>query len=205
MILPRIDQIAWDKLDGLIPAVVQHFQDASVLMVGFMNRAALDVTLATGHVTFFSRSKQRLWTKGESSGHFLKLHAIALDCDDDTVLIQAEPHGPTCHRGTKSCFDAAEVSAEPLLFLRTLEQLIDTRYTKRPAGSYTTQLFESGTRRIAQKVGEEGLETALAAVAQGRDEVVGEAADLVFHLMVLLRDRALTLNDVIACLRARHG
>lgn len=205
MILKRIEQIAWDKLDGLIPAVVQHHLDARVLMVGFMNRAALDATLASGNVTFFSRSKQRLWTKGESSGHFLRLCTIVLDCDDDTVLIQADPIGPTCHRGTDSCFDDPGAAVDTLFFLRQLERIVDLRYRERPAGSYTTKLFESGTRRIAQKVGEEGLETALAAVAQGPEELVGEAADLVFHLLVLLRDRALGLDDVIACLRARHG
>jgi len=206
MIAPaQLDGIAWEKLDGLIPAVVQHHLDARVLMVGFMNREALERTLASEMVTFFSRSKQRLWTKGESSGHVLKVVDVRLDCDDDTVLIKANPHGPTCHRGTETCFDDPAAEPNPLGFLRTLEALIEQRQRERPLGSYTTGLFDSGTRRIAQKVGEEGIETALAAVAQGKDELIGEAADLIFHLMVLLRDREITLDQVLARLISRHA
>ena len=206
MIAPaQLDGIAWEKLDGLIPAVVQHHLDARVLMVGFMNREALERTLASEMVTFFSRSKQRLWTKGESSGHVLKVVDVRLDCDDDTVLIKANPHGPTCHRGTETCFDDPTAEPNPLGFLRTLEALIEQRQRERPLGSYTTGLFDSGTRRIAQKVGEEGIETALAAVAQGKDELIGEAADLIFHLMVLLRDREITLDQVLARLISRHA
>jgi len=206
MIAPaQLDGIAWEKLDGLIPAVVQHHLDARVLMVGFMNREALERTLASEMVTFFSRSKQRLWTKGESSGHVLKVVDVRLDCDDDTVLIKANPHGPTCHRGTETCFDDPTAGPNPLGFLRTLEALIEQRQRERPLGSYTTGLFDSGTRRIAQKVGEEGIETALAAVAQGKDELIGEAADLIFHLMVLLRDREITLDQVLARLISRHA
>lgn len=206
MIAPaQLDGIAWEKLDGLIPAVVQHHLDARVLMVGFMNREALERTLASEMVTFFSRSKQRLWTKGESSGHVLKVVDVRLDCDDDTVLIKANPHGPTCHRGTETCFDDPTAEPNPLGFLRTLEALIEQRQRERPLGSYITGLFDSGTRRIAQKVGEEGIETALAAVAQGKDELIGEAADLIFHLMVLLRDREITLDQVLARLISRHA
>ena len=206
MIAPaQLDGIAWEKLDGLIPAVVQHHLDARVLMVGFMNREALERTLASEMVTFFSRSKQRLWTKGESSGHVLKVVDVRLDCDHDTVLIKANPHGPTCHRGTETCFDDPTAEPNPLGFLRTLEALIEQRQRERPLGSYTTGLFDSGTRRIAQKVGEEGIETALAAVAQGKDELIGEAADLIFHLLVLLRDREITLDQVLARLISRHA
>ncbi len=208
MKLERFDEIAWDKLDGLIPAVVQDQRSSRVLMVGFMNQLALEQTLSSGRVTFFSRSKQRLWTKGETSGNYLAVHEVALDCDDDTVLIQAEPYGPTCHRGTESCFDAPDYSPaqkDPLTFLRTLEQLIAQRHSDRPEGSYTTRLFNSGTRAIAQKLGEEGVETALAAVVQGDDELVGEAADLTFHLMVLLRARGLSFDQVLRKLISRHS
>jgi phosphoribosyl-ATP pyrophosphohydrolase/phosphoribosyl-AMP cyclohydrolase len=152
-------------------------------------------------VTFFSRSKQRLWTKGESSGHVLALQSISLDCDGDTLLVLARPQGPTCHNGTTTCF--GEFPGPEVTFLGQLSRLVEQRHRERPAGSYTTRLFEAGTRRIAQKVGEEGVETALAAVAQGPDELLGEASDLVFHLLVLLRDRGLGLDDVARTLRAR--
>ncbi|MBS0590194.1 MAG: bifunctional phosphoribosyl-AMP cyclohydrolase/phosphoribosyl-ATP diphosphatase HisIE, partial [Proteobacteria bacterium] len=156
----------------------------------------------SGKVTFYSRSKQRLWTKGETSGHFLLLKSLRVDCDDDTLLIQAEPVGPTCHRGTQSCF--GDGSEPPLTFLAELDALIVQRERERPAGSYTTKLFEGGIRRIAQKVGEEGVETALAAVAQDEAALRGEAADLIFHLLVLLRARGVGLGDVIETLRQRH-
>jgi phosphoribosyl-AMP cyclohydrolase / phosphoribosyl-ATP pyrophosphohydrolase len=203
--LERRDAIAWAKLNGLLPAIVQHHADARVLMLGYMNEAALAQTLSAGTVTFFSRSKQRLWTKGESSGNVLKVVSLALDCDDDTLLIQADPIGPTCHRGTDTCFDAFDAEPSSLAFLRTLETLISDRQRERPSGSYTTKLFDSGIRRIAQKVGEEGLETALAAVVQNDDELTGEAADLVFHLLVLLRARGVGLETVLAELKNRHA
>ncbi len=199
--LSRLD---WAKGDGLLPAIVQHWRSGEVLMLGYMNAEALAETQSSGHVTFYSRSKQRLWTKGESSVHVLALKSIRIDCDADTLLILADPHGPTCHIGTSSCFgDSAEVRP-PLGFLAELDALVEQRHAKRPEGSYTTQLFEGGIRRIAQKVGEEGVETALAAVVQGEEELLGEAADLVFHLTVALRARGLSLEDVAKVLANRH-
>ena len=198
--LSRLD---WPKSDGLLPAVVQHWLTGEVLMLGYMNAEALAETRRSGKVTFFSRSKQRLWTKGESSGHVLVLKSIRVDCDADTLLVLAEPHGPTCHLGTTSCF-GAEVRP-PLGFLAELDALVAQRCAERPQGSYTTSLFEGGVRRIAQKVGEEGVESALAAVAQGDEELLGEAADLVFHLTVLLRARGLSLADVAGVLAQRHA
>ncbi len=192
----------WTKCDGLIPAVIQDADSGLVLMLGYMNAQALDVTRETGRVTFFSRSRQRLWTKGESSGHFLELVDIHLDCDRDSFLVLARPQGPTCHNGTTTCF--GEIPLPPVAFLGELDKLIATRHLERPEGSYTTRLFDSGTRRIAQKVGEEGVETALAAVSQGEDALIGEAADLLFHLLVLLRDRGHGLESVATRLRERH-
>jgi phosphoribosyl-ATP pyrophosphohydrolase/phosphoribosyl-AMP cyclohydrolase len=195
-------QLDWAKGDGLLPAVVQHWRSGAVLMLGYMNADALAQTQQTGKVTFFSRSKQRLWTKGETSGHFLLLKSLRGDCDNDTILIQAEPIGPTCHKGTQSCFgDGAE---PPLAFLAELDALVAQRERERPAGSYTTKLFEGGIRRIAQKVGEEGVETALAAVAQDEAALRSESADLIFHLLVLLRARGVEFADVVEELRARH-
>ena len=194
------DTLAWDKQGGLLPAVVQDARTLQVLMLGYMDRAALAATLFDGRVTFFSRSKQRLWTKGESSGHVLELVGIETDCDRDTLLVRAIPHGPTCHLQRSSCFPEA-----PSDFLRELDALVARRERERPEGSYTTSLFESGVRRCAQKVGEEGVETALAAVAQDDAALVGEAADLVFHLMVTLRARGLSLEDVRDELKRRHS
>ncbi|MFC5525596.1 bifunctional phosphoribosyl-AMP cyclohydrolase/phosphoribosyl-ATP diphosphatase HisIE [Rhodanobacter ginsengisoli] len=194
----------WAKGDGLLPAIVQHWSSGEVLMLGYMNAEALARTRASGQVTFYSRSKRRLWTKGESSGHVLALKSIRIDCDADTLLIQAAPHGPTCHLGTSSCFgDGIEVHP-PLGFLAELDALVAQRHAERPQGSYTTSLFEGGIRRMAQKVGEEGIETALAAVAQDDAELLGEAADLIFHLTVVLRARGLSLADVAAVLAKRH-
>ncbi|HEY5803897.1 MAG TPA: bifunctional phosphoribosyl-AMP cyclohydrolase/phosphoribosyl-ATP diphosphatase HisIE [Lysobacter sp.] len=195
------DELAWDKQGGLLPAVVQDADTLAVLMLGYMDRDALQATVDSGHVTFFSRSRQRLWTKGESSGNFLDLVAIESDCDADTLLVLARPQGPTCHLGRASCFPQAPARTS---FLGELDQLIATRDRERPAGSYTTALFEGGMRRIAQKVGEEGVETALAAVAQPDEELLGEAADLLYHLMVLLRARGLGLAEVESLLRQRH-
>ncbi|WP_334178064.1 bifunctional phosphoribosyl-AMP cyclohydrolase/phosphoribosyl-ATP diphosphatase HisIE [Pseudoxanthomonas sp.] len=193
-------RLHWDKGDGLLPVVVQDASNLRVLMLGYMNREALDVTLASRRVTFFSRSKQRLWTKGESSGHVLELVSVDADCDDDTLLVLAHPHGPTCHLQRASCFPSA-----PSAFLADLDALVAQRERERPAGSYTTKLFESGTRRIAQKVGEEGVETALAAVAQDEAALLGESADLLYHLTVLLRARGLSLADAVDVLRERHS
>ena len=192
----------WSKGEGLLPAIVQHWRSGAVLMLGYMNADALAQTQRTGKVTFFSRSKQRLWTKGETSGHFLLLKSLRGDCDNDTILVQAEPIGPTCHKGTQSCF--GDGSEPPLAFLADLDALVAQRESERPTGSYTTKLFDGGVRRIAQKVGEEGVETALAAVAQEANDLRSESADLIFHLLVLLRARGVEFADVIAELRARH-
>ncbi|AOD14892.1 bifunctional phosphoribosyl-AMP cyclohydrolase/phosphoribosyl-ATP diphosphatase HisIE [Xanthomonas fragariae] len=189
----------WSKGEGLLPVIVQDADNLRVLMLGYMNAQALAVTQQRGEVTFFSRSKQRLWTKGESSGNVLRVVSIETDCDADTLLIQARPHGPTCHLGRTSCFPTA-----PGQFLGTLDALIAAREHDRPYGSYTTKLFEQGIRRIAQKVGEEGVETALAGVAQGDAELLGESADLLYHLIVLLRARGLALGDAVALLESRH-
>lgn len=197
--LSRLD---WAKGDGLLPVVVQHWLTGEVLMLGYMNAEALAATQAAGKVTFWSRSKQRLWMKGESSGHVLALKSIRVDCDVDTLLVLAEPHGPTCHLGTSSCFGTD--ARPPLGFLAQLDALVAQRHAERPQGSYTTKLFEAGTRRIAQKVGEEGVETALAAVVQDDEALLGEAADLLFHLVVVLRARGLSLADAIAVLADRH-
>jgi phosphoribosyl-ATP pyrophosphohydrolase/phosphoribosyl-AMP cyclohydrolase len=194
-----IAALAWEKQDGLLPAIVQDAATHRVLMLGYMDRAALEATLGTGRVTFYSRSRARLWVKGETSGNGLELVSIAADCDGDSLLVLARPQGPTCHRGTTSCFDEA-----PGDFLAELDALIAMRQTQRPEGSYTTKLFDAGTRRIAQKVGEEGVETALAAVVQGDAELLGESADLIYHLMVLLHARGLALNDAVEVLRQRH-
>lgn len=194
-----IDRLAWSRQDGLLPAVIQDASTLRVLMVGYMDRAALQATLATGLVTFFSRSRQRQWVKGETSGHTLELLSLDVDCDGDTLLVQARPKGPTCHLGRCSCFPNA-----PANFFAELDALVAERERLRPSGSYTTRLFDSGVRRIAQKVGEEGVETALAAVAQDDEALTNEAADLLFHLQVLLRSRGLALEDAVAVLRQRH-
>lgn len=195
----QIDALAWDKQAGLLPAIVQDADTRRVLMLGYMDRAALQATLDTGRVTFFSRSRQRLWTKGETSGHLLALVALEADCDADALLVQARPAGPTCHLGRESCFPAA-----PGDVLSRLDALVATRERERPPGSYTTSLFEAGTRRIAQKVGEEAVETALAAVVQDEAALASEAADLLFHLLVLLRARGLGLAQVRSVLEGRH-
>ncbi len=194
-----IGTLAWEKQDGLLPAIVQDADSHRVLMLGYMSREALAKTLELRQVTFFSRSKQRLWTKGESSGHALALVSLEVDCDNDTLLVQARPHGPTCHLGTQSCFPSAPGSE-----LGDLDDLIRRREADRPPGSYTTKLFESGIKRIAQKVGEEGLETALGAVVEDDEALLGEAADLVYHLLVLLRMRGLSLADVERVLATRR-
>lgn len=200
-----LDSLAWDKQDGLLPALVQDADTLRVLMLGYMNAEALQATLRSGHVTFYSRSRQRLWTKGETSGHYLDLVSVEADCDADTLLVMARPHGPTCHLGRDSCFPGAPAQVARASFLQELDTLIAARESERPAGSYTTRLFEGGIRRIAQKVGEEGVETALAAVAQDDRELLGEAGDLLYHLLVLLRARGLGLADVESLLRERHA
>jgi len=199
---PEFDSLDWSKGDGLIPAIVQHCRSGQVLMLGYMNRDAFAQTLQSGKVTFFSRSRQRLWTKGETSGHTLGFRSAHADCDGDALLILAEPVGPTCHRGTASCFGDA---APTLAVLSELDDVIASRERERPAGRYTTSLFDAGVRRIAQKVGEEGVETALAAVAQDQASIASETADLLYHVLVLLRARGVPLGDVAEELRRRRG
>ena len=194
-----LDGLEWSKGDGLLPVVVQDADSLAVLMLGYANAESLELTLATGHMTFFSRSKQRLWTKGESSGNVLAVVAVRVDCDNDTLLVSARPAGPTCHTGSESCFDQA-----PGNFLGRLDAFVRQREQQRPPGSYTTSLFDGEIRRIAQKVGEEGVETALAAVAQDDEALLGESADLLYHLLVLLRARGLSLDDARAVLEMRH-
>jgi phosphoribosyl-AMP cyclohydrolase / phosphoribosyl-ATP pyrophosphohydrolase len=202
-----LDALDWDKGQGLLPAIVQDHVDGSVLMLGYMNREALAATRASGRVTFFSRSKQRLWTKGETSGHFLEVRAIAADCDGDALLILAHPLGPACHRGTRTCFgaQAPQAAAQPYGFLGVLRETVRRRLDARPPGSYTARLADEGPRRIAQKVGEEGLELALASVAQGDEEVIAESADLLYHVVVLLESKGLSLARVMTELAERHA
>lgn len=194
-------QLDWEKVDNLMPVIIQNAISGDVLMLGYMNREALDVTLKSRNVTFYSRTKQRLWTKGETSGNFLKLVNIYPDCDNDTLLILANPIGPTCHNGTESCFAPAQSQWG---FLYELENILRERKNTSPDSSYTARLYASGTKRIAQKVGEEGVETALAATVNDREELRNEASDLLYHLMVLLQDQSLSLSDVIGCLQERH-
>ncbi|KEY57802.1 bifunctional phosphoribosyl-AMP cyclohydrolase/phosphoribosyl-ATP diphosphatase HisIE [Serratia sp. DD3] len=194
-------KLDWEKTDNLMPVIVQHAVSGEVLMLGYMNPQALAETEHSGKVTFFSRTKQRLWTKGESSGHFLNVVSITPDCDNDTLLILANPIGPTCHLGNNSCFHPA---SSDWGFLYQLEQLLAERKNASPDSSYTAKLYASGTKRIAQKVGEEGVETALAATVNNREELTNEAADLIYHLLVLLQDQELDLSKVISCLRERH-
>lgn len=200
MKLPKID---WKKTAGLVPAIVQDAATQQVLMLGYMNAAALKRTLRTKKVTFFSRTKNRLWTKGESSKNFLRVVSLEADCDNDTLLIQARPDGPTCHRGTVSCF--GDGGASGVGFLAHLDQVVAARLKSGDKSSYTVRLAQEGVARCAQKVGEEGVETALAALSAKPAEFAGEAADLLYHLIVLLRVKKLTLADAVAVLAKRHA
>jgi len=205
MNLSTQDLASLDFSQGLLPAIVQHADNGAVLMLGYMSREALEATLERGRVVFFSRSKARLWEKGETSGHTLELLGIKVDCDRDALLITARPRGPTCHLGTASCFGDGEPNAATSLdFLTHLEAIIGDRLRVRPDDSYTARLAASGIKRIAQKVGEEGLEVALAATAGTAGEVLAEAGDLLYHLLLLLKARGLTLGQVISVLRLRH-
>lgn len=195
------EQLDFEKTGGLLPVVVQHAVSGEVLMLGYMNGEALRMTQETGKVTFYSRTKQRLWTKGETSGNFLNVVSITPDCDNDTLLVMANPIGPTCHKGTSSCFGNVHHQWH---FLYQLEQLLAERKHADPSSSYTAKLYASGTKRIAQKVGEEGVETALAATVNDREELTNEASDLMYHLLVLLQDQELDLGAVIENLRGRH-
>lgn len=211
-----VSDVDFTKADGLVPGVVQHARTGQVLMVGFLDEDALRATLETGLATFWSRSRREIWTKGETSGNTLAVESVEADCDRDTLLIHAVPAGPTCHTGDETCFgpeavttDRTRGSAGPdaptVSFLQQLDALVADRAAELPEGSYTTRLFTGGVRRIAQKVGEEGVETALAAVAQEDEDLLSESADLVYHLLVLLRSRGLGLADVERVLRERHG
>ena len=205
--MSALTELDWDKGGGLLPAIIQDAAGGAVLMLGYMNRDALAATQSSGRVTFWSRSKRRLWTKGETSGHFLEVRDIGADCDRDTLLILAEPLGPACHEGTPTCWGESppQSAAQQLAFLGQLEQVIAQRIAVRPAGSYTAKLLAEGTRRIAQKVGEEGLELALAGVAQSDPEIIGEAADLMYHMLLLLKVKGLSLSEVIVELETRHA
>lgn len=198
-------KIDFSKGDGLVPAIVQDADSGAVLMLGYMNREALEETLKRQRAVFYSRSKQRLWEKGETTGHTLDVVDIALDCDADTLLISARPRGPACHNGTLTCFGNEKRSAaESLAFLAKLESVIERRASEKPEASYTARLLEKGVARVAQKVGEEGVELALAGVGEADVKVVEESADLLFHLLVLLRARGIAFSDVVRTLESRH-
>lgn len=197
------DTLAWEKMQNLIPCVVQNAISGKVLMQGYMNQEALAKTLDTQQVTFFSRSKQRLWTKGETSGNTLDLVDISTDCDRDSLLTLVTPNGPTCHLGTESCWDHS--NSADMTFVAELESILASRKTADPESSYTASLYAKGIKRIAQKVGEEGVETALAATVKDLDELKNESADLLYHLIVLLQASDLSLSDVVDVLRRRHN
>jgi phosphoribosyl-ATP pyrophosphohydrolase/phosphoribosyl-AMP cyclohydrolase len=201
-----VESLDWSKGDGLLPAIVQDADNGSVLMLAYMNREALLETLRRERVVFFSRSRRSLWEKGETSGHTLRLVSIAPDCDNDTLLVQAQPQGPACHRNTPTCFGAGEPRAEAsVAFLGKLEAVIAQRIADRPDDSYTAKLYAAGIRRMAQKVGEEGVEVALAATAGEDTELISESADLLYHLTLVLKARNLSLGQVTAELAARHN
>lgn len=192
----------FEKLNGLIPAIVQDEHTSKVLMLGFMNQEALEKTRKEGKVTFFSRTKNRLWTKGEESGNFLHVIEILEDCDKDTLLIKARPEGPVCHTGKDTCFE--EQNKDSLAFIGTLQQLIDQRKRDMPEGSYTTSLFEKGINKMAQKVGEEAVELVIEAMDSKDDLFLNEAADLMYHLLVLLSAKGYGINEVAEILEQRH-
>ena len=200
-----IQAIDWEKTDGMVPAIVQDALDGRVLMQGWMNPEALANSLDNRLVTFWSRSRQKLWTKGETSGNSLRLVSVHADCDNDCLLVLADPQGPTCHRETDTCFDGKRPVRPQLAFIAALERLVAQRDRERPEDSYTTRLLEAGVKRIAQKVGEEGLETALAAVAEDREELTNEAADLLYHLLVLWAAKGVAPEDVWRALQSREG
>jgi phosphoribosyl-AMP cyclohydrolase / phosphoribosyl-ATP pyrophosphohydrolase len=201
----EIFTLDWAKGDGLLPAVVQHATSGVVLMLAFMNREALRETLTTGRVFFYSRTRKTQWMKGETSGHVLNVVGISTDCDRDSLLILAEPEGPVCHLGTATCFaDQSPTAAEGLAFLAKLEAVIAQRIAHQPEGSYTAKLFSGGPSRIAQKIGEEGVEVALAAVGTDDEKIVNETADLMYHLLLLMKSRNLSLARVVQELESRH-
>jgi phosphoribosyl-ATP pyrophosphohydrolase/phosphoribosyl-AMP cyclohydrolase len=198
----NINELAWEKMDGLLPCVVQHVQSGAAQMLGYMNQAAIEETLKSGNVTFFSRSKQRLWTKGETSGNTLQLVQLTADCDQDCLLALVNPIGPTCHLGTDTCWADAETPT--FSFVAELEQVLAERKSADPDSSYTASLYAKGIKRISQKVGEEGVETALAATVGDLEELKNESADLLYHLIVLLQASNLSLKDAIDVLKERH-
>jgi phosphoribosyl-ATP pyrophosphohydrolase/phosphoribosyl-AMP cyclohydrolase len=204
--MATLDKLDWGKSDGLLPAIVQHAVSGAILMLGYMNPEALAATQASGQVTFWSRDKRRLWMKGETSGNTLQLRSIAADCDRDALLVLAEPTGPTCHLNTPTCWgdDTPKSAAESLAFLARLEHIIADRIAKQPLSSYTVQLHAQGASRMAQKVAEEALEVALAAVCGNDHAVVSESADLLFHLLLLLNSRGQSLSAIVGELKSRH-
>jgi phosphoribosyl-ATP pyrophosphohydrolase/phosphoribosyl-AMP cyclohydrolase len=200
-----ISTVDFAKGGGLVPAIVQDGATGAVLMMAYMNKEALEQTLRRARAVFFSRSKQRLWEKGETTGHTLEVDDITLDCDCDTLLVTARPHGPACHNGTLTCFgDEPRSAATRIAFLAKLEAVIAQRATQKPEDSYTARLLGKGVARVAQKVGEEGVELALAGVGEPDDKVIEESADLLFHLLVLLRARGIALQQVVEKLESRH-
>lgn len=198
----KFDDLKSDRPDGLIPAIVQDAETLSVLMMGYMDREAFDATLSTKKVTFFSRSRKKLWTKGETSGNFLHLHSIAADCDNDTLLVRAAPEGPSCHNGTRTCFGPDTPDTEG--FIRKLAKVIAQRHTEMPEGHYTTFLFTKGIEKMAQKVGEEAVETVIEAVRGDSQKLTAEACDLIYHLLVLLEAKNITIADLETELMKRH-
>ncbi|MBR3897524.1 MAG: bifunctional phosphoribosyl-AMP cyclohydrolase/phosphoribosyl-ATP diphosphatase HisIE [Bacteroidaceae bacterium] len=195
-------ELDFDKMDGLVPAIIQDNYTKKVLMLGFMNQEALDKTVETGKVTFFSRTKNRLWTKGEESGNFLHVVSIKEDCDKDTLLIKVNPVGPVCHTGTDTCW--GETNDEPIMFLSYLQDFIAKRYAEMPEKSYTTSLFQAGINRMAQKVGEEAVETVIEATNGTDDRLIYEASDMIYHLIVLLTSKGMRIEDLATELKKRH-
>ena len=191
------------KMGGLVPAIIQDARTKNVLMLGFMNEEAYEMTLQSRKVTFWSRSRQTLWTKGETSGNFLELVSMASDCDNDTLLVKVIPHGPTCHTGTDTCW-GEDNDSSPLLFLKELQDFIEKRKEEMPEGSYTTRLFRDGVNKMAQKVGEEALETVIEATNGTNDKLIYEAADMIYHLEVLLTSKQLRIEDIALELQKRH-
>src|SRR5690606_17983590 len=192
--------IDFDKNNGLVPVIIQHYQTLEVLMLGYMNNEAWELTQKNKKVTFFSRSKNRLWTKGEESGNFLHVKSMHIDCDSDTILIKARPEGPTCHKGTRSCFDT-EFNQN---FIFELEHIINQRYDFPSEESYVNSVRKKGITKIAQKVGEEAVETVIAALSETEADFINESSDLLFHLLVLIREKGLTLNTIAKNLESRH-
>lgn len=198
-----MSNIDFKKMGGLVPAIVQDANTLKVLMLGFMNEEAYAKTMKTGLVTFYSRSRQTLWTKGETSGNYLHVVSIKNDCDHDTLLIEVHPDGPVCHTGTDTCW--AEKNENPIEFLVELQRFIELRHKEMPVGSYTTSLFKDGTNRMAQKVGEEALEAVIEAVAGNDERLIYEASDMLYHLIVLLTSKGLSIEDVARELQVRHA